>query len=169
MLSSRRPDRFLRPPSDDNKPDDPRQDEDIAGQDCERVGCREALGTSLAVKATALPSRIKVRPKRTRSPAMITAMPTNWPRCTAVQLALLAYSANTTLWLFAGPSVWRRPTIASQPRECAAVTTEMQVIGSVGRLGTSEPAHTGASAALIDVDDGIKDEGVRAAGGWPSR
>ena len=41
---------------------------------------------------------------------MITAMPTNWPRCTAVQLALLAYMANTTGWLLAGPPAWSRPT-----------------------------------------------------------
>src|SRR5215217_3237306 len=44
-LRSRRSERFLRSPGDHDKPNDPRQDEDIAGQDYERVGSREALGT----------------------------------------------------------------------------------------------------------------------------
>jgi hypothetical protein len=33
-------------------------------------------------------------------------MAANWPMCTAVQLLLRAYSANTAAWLLAGPSAW---------------------------------------------------------------
>jgi hypothetical protein len=34
------------------------------------------------------------------------AMAANWPTCTAVQLPLRAYSADTVAWLLAGPSAW---------------------------------------------------------------
>ena len=33
-------------------------------------------------------------------------MAANWPTCTAVQIPLLAYSANTAGWLLASPSAW---------------------------------------------------------------
>src|SRR5439155_2218298 len=37
--------RFLHPPGNHEKPDDPGKDEDIAGQGCERVGGRKSFGT----------------------------------------------------------------------------------------------------------------------------
>src|SRR3954467_4186736 len=37
--------RFPHPPCSYEKPDDPSKDEDITGQDCDRVGCWETLDT----------------------------------------------------------------------------------------------------------------------------
>jgi hypothetical protein len=45
LLRSGRFGRFLRPPGDHNKPNDPGHDEHVAAQDCEFVGSGEALGT----------------------------------------------------------------------------------------------------------------------------
>src|SRR5918911_4989080 len=45
-LSGGRSERLLHPPGNDEKPDDPGKSEDVAGQDCQRGGCREAFGTN---------------------------------------------------------------------------------------------------------------------------
>ena len=77
MLSSRRSERFLCPPADHNKPNDPRQHEDIAGQDGERVGFREALGT----EHPALREIGEDRTGPSGSRALSAASPSRPPRC----------------------------------------------------------------------------------------
>jgi hypothetical protein len=84
VLSSRRCEGFLRPPRDHNKPDDQSQDEDISagiakvlvsesprtehpalhdvGKTRQPDQVAKGSPDSLAVKATALPSRIQARP-----------------------------------------------------------------------------------------------------------
>ena len=75
---------------------------------------------------------------RTRSPAVITAMPTNWQRWTAVQLALLAYSANTALWATAVHSLAAMDSKVGEqggvPDRSQDASEGMQVIGSVGKF-----------------------------------
>jgi hypothetical protein len=77
---------------------------------------------------------------------MITAMPANWPRCTAVQLALLAYSANTTLWLLAGPSAWRN----------VATIKRMKPTASNTLIASGAPLNKQAVDAWVSAPDAEK-------------
>lgn len=89
---------------------------------------------------------------RTRSPAMMTTIPQNWPRWTAVQSALLAYSANAAVWLLGFSRAGCRALASkesSSPTTSSVADKRSNLWSAIIDLLECGPQHGGSPGILM--------------------